>query len=247
MRNINIIDRHFSNSLSPKEESEFIDLLHNDEKFKSDFAFVKDVQKVIYRNQRNDLKKILQNFEMDKPVISLFKRSKKWLVAASILIIVSLGFIFVKNSFYPSPEKLFVQNYEPYRNIVLPVERGVNSNSIEQSAFVAYENGNYHKAINLFNSVPNSNEQYILFYKSMCYMSLNKTNDAIYLLKAITASDTAPNSEINFNELANWYLALAYLNTGEVGEANKQFSLIANDTIAVYKKEQSRKILNYID
>ena len=234
MRNIDIIDKHFSNSLSPKEESDFIDLLHNNEKFKSEFAFVKDVQKVIYRNQRNDLKKVLQSFEMDKPVVYLFKRSKKWLVAASILIIVSLGAIFVKNSFYPSTEKLFAQNYEPYRNIVLPIERGENSNSIEHSAFVAYENGNYHKAINLFNSVPNKNEQYILFYKSMCYMSLDKANDAISLLKVITVSDNDLNSEINFNELANWYLALAYLNLGQVGEANKQFSLIVNDTITVY-------------
>lgn len=247
MRNIDFIDKYFSNSLSPKEESEFDDLLHSDDEFKSEVAFAEDVQKVIYKNQRNDLKKVLQNFEQDKPTVKLFNISKKWLVAASILIIVSLGSIFVKNSFYPSPEKLFVENYEPYRNIVLPVERGVNSNSIEQSAFVAYENGNYHKAINLFNSVPNNNEQYILFYKSMCYLSLNKTNDAISLLKAIKESDTTLNSEINFNELANWYLALAYLNTGEVREANKQLTLIANDTIAVYKKEESRKILNYID
>ena len=247
MRNIDIIDKYFSNSLSPKEESEFDDLLHNDEEFKSEVAFVEDVQKVIYKNQRNDLKKVLQNFEQDKPAIKLFNISKKWLVAASILIIVSLGSIFVKNSFYPSPEKLYVQHYEPYRNIVLPVERGVNSNSIEHSAFVAYENGNYHKAINLFNSAPSNNERYILFYKSMCYMSLNKTDDAISLLKAITASDNGINSEINFNELANWYLALAYLNTGQVGEANKQFSLIANDNLPVYKKEESRKILNYID
>ncbi len=191
---------------------------------------------------------MVQNFEKDnKPVVNLFNISKKWLVAASILIIVGLGFVFVKSNFYPSPDKLFVENYEPYRNIALPIERGENANTIEYSAFVAYENGNYHKAINLFNSVPNSNTVYIIFYKSMCYMSINKTRVAITLLKTIVDSDPEVNSEKNFKELANWYLALAYLNIGEIENAHKQFTIISNDKANVYKKESSGKILKYLE
>lgn len=248
MSKIELIDKYFSNSLSPKEQLKFNDLLQNDEKFKKEFAFQKDLQKVISKNQRNDLKKVVQNFEDDKkPVISLLNISKKWLVAASILIIVGLGSVFVKSNFYPSPDKLYAENYEPYRNIVLPVERGEDANTIEHSAFVAYENGNYHKAINLFNSVPNSNTVYILFYKSMCYMSLNKTREAISLLKTIVDSNPEVNSEKNFKELANWYLALAYLNIGEIENAHKQFAVISNDKANVYKKESSAKILKYLE
>ena len=247
MSNTDLIEKYFSNSLSPKEQLRFNKLLQSDEKFKKDFTFQKDLQKVIARNQHNDLKKTLEDFEKDKPVVSLFNISKKWLVAASVLIIVGLGFVFLKSSFYPSPEKIFAENYEPYRNIVLPIERGENSNTIEHSAFIAYENGNYHKAINLFNSVPKKDTKYILFYKSMCYMSLNKTKEAITLLKAITDSDNEVSSEKNFNEIANWYLALAYLNIGKTEMAIKQFSIIANDKENVFKKEDSRKILKYLN
>ena len=246
MSNIDLIEKYFNNSLSPKEQLRFNKLLQSDEKFKKDFTFQKDLQKVIARNQHNDLKKTLEDFEKDKPVVNLFNISKKWLVAASVLIIVGLGFVFLKSSFYPSPEKIFAENYEPYRNIVLPIERGENSNTIEHSAFIAYENGNYHKAINLFNSVPKKGTTYILFYKSMCYMSLNKTKEAITLLKAITDSDNEVSSEKNFNEIANWYLALAYLNIGKTEMAIKQFSIIANDKENVFKKEDSRKILKYL-
>jgi len=247
MSKTDLIEKYFSNSLSPKEQMRFNELLQSDEKFKKDFTIQKDLQKVIARNQHNDLKKTLQDFEKDRPVLNLFNISKKWLVAASILILVGLVFVFLKSSFYPSPEKLFVENYEPYRNIVLPIERGENANTIEQSAFIAYENKNYHKAINLFNSVPKTNTTYILFYKSMCYLSLNKTNEAITLLKKITYSDYEANSEENFNELANWYLALAYLNIGETEKASDQFSIIVNDDRDVYKKEDSRKILKYLN
>ena len=248
MNKTDLIDKYFNNSLSPKEQMKFNELLQSDEKFKKEFTFQKDLQKVISKNQRNDLRKAVQNFEQDKkPVVRLLNISKKWLVAASILIIIGLGFVFVKSNFYPSPDELFVENYEPYRNIVLPIERGENTNTIEYSAFVAYENGNYHKAINLFNSVPNSNTTYIIFYKSMCYMSLNKTREAITLLKTIVDSKPEINSEKNFNELANWYLGLAYLNIGEIENAHKQFSIISNDKDNVYKKESSGKILEYLD
>ncbi len=248
MNKTDLIDKYFSNSLSPKEQLKFNELLQSDEKFKKEFTFQKDLQKAISRNQRNDIKKVVQNFEQDKkPVVRLLNISKKWLVAASLLIIIGLGFVFVKSNFYPSPDELFAKNYEPYRNIVLPVERGGNANTIEYSAFVAYENGNYHKAINLFNSVPNSNATYILFYKAMCYMSLNKTREAITLLKTIVDSKPDVNSENNFNELANWYLALAYLDIGEIENAHKQFSIISNDKTNVYKKESSGKILKYLE
>jgi tetratricopeptide (TPR) repeat protein len=247
MNKIDLIDKYFSNSLSPKEQLEFNKLLRSDEKFKKEFSFQKDLQKAIYRNQRTDLKKVLQNFEQNKSVVKLFNSSKKWLAAASILLIIGFGFIYINNNVFPSPDELFVQNYEPYRNIVLPIERGDNSNTIVHSAFVAYENENYHKAINLFNSVPNKNEPYILFYKSMCYMSLNRTGDAISLLKTIAWSDDDPNSENNFKELANWYLALAYLKLNENEQARKQFSIIANDTDDVYKKEDSRQILKHLN
>ena len=47
MKNFELIDLYFDNSLSPKEQLLFNDLLQNDLDFKNEFVFRKDLKKVI--------------------------------------------------------------------------------------------------------------------------------------------------------------------------------------------------------
>ncbi len=248
MKNIDLIDKYFENNLTPKEQLLFNDLLHSDEEFKSEFVFQKDLKKVISITQTENLKSTLQNFEKNinnkSKVLFL---PKKWLVAASIILLVGFGFWFINNSYFPSNEQLYTQNFEPYRNIVQPVVRGESINSIEYKAFVAYENKNYHKAINLYNSVDNTDADYIQFYKAMCYLSLNKTNEAINLLLPVATSSNKSTSDKNFDELSNWYLGLAYLKNGENEKALSQFSLIANHPTNTFKQEEAKEIIDFIN
>jgi len=248
MNNSDLIEKYFENSLTPKEQLIFNDLLQNDKTFKKEFIFEKDLKKVIAINQKENLKSTLQNFESKiENKSKIFFLPKKWLVAASIILLVGIGFWFVKNSYFPSDEKLYTQNFELYRNIIQPIVRGENTNTIEYKAFVAYENKECHKAINLFNSSINSEADYIRFYKAMCYLSLNKTSNAINLLLPIATSETKNDSNKNFKEIANWYLGLAYLKNNEKNKAISQFSLIANHPDKSYKKEEASKILDYLN
>lgn len=247
MNNIELIDKYFNNSLSPKEQLKFNELLQNDEKFKKEFVFQKDLKKVISKHRQNDLKKVLEDFEKENSKLKFINIPKKWLVAASIVFILGVGYVFVKDNFYPSNEQLFVENYQPYRNIIFPVERGVTSSSIEQSAFVAYESKNYHKAINLFNSIPNNNDNYVIFYKAMCYMSLEKTEEAIKLLLTISDKDNKGENEVDFEEISTWYLGLAYLKLEQDEDAVGQFKNIINGDEANFKYEDSENILKYLD
>lgn len=119
MKNLELIDKYFSNSLSQKEQLLFNDLLQNDEGFKTEFLFQKDLKKAIAQNKRENLKKTLQSFESkleSRPKYISFP--KKWLVAASLILLVGLSAILIKNTFFPSNEKLFTENFEPYRNII---------------------------------------------------------------------------------------------------------------------------------
>jgi len=248
MSNIDLIEKYFENSLTPKEQITFNDLLQNDEEFKKEFIFHKDLKKVIAINRREELKQDLQQFEKDFQEKSsgnfLFN---KWLIAASITLLLGLGIWFVSNTYFPSNEQLYVQNFEPYRNIVQPIVRGESSKTIEYSAFVAYENKNYHKAINLFNSVNNPNDNYIQFYKAMCLLSLNKSDDAIPVLLLIAMDNKQGSSSKNFTEMANWYLALAYLKNGDDDKALSQFSIVANHPTYTFKKEQAKQIIAVIE
>ncbi len=247
MNNIELIDKYFENSLSPKEQVKFNDLLQNNKDFVKEFAFQKDLRKIISIKQQEDLKSTLQQFEtkiQNKSVFSII--NKKWLIAASLTLLVTLGIWSVKNTFFPSTDTLFVENFEPYRNIVQPIVRGETVNTIEHKAYVAYENGNYYKAINLFNSVKNPNEAPILFYKAMGYLATNKTSEAIHILLPIATSSNLTDSDLNLNEKANWYLALAYLKNGDNKKAISQFSFVANHPKNTFKKEEAIHILEYL-
>jgi len=249
MNNIDLIDRYFDNSLSPKEQLLFNDLLQNSEDFKNEFVFQKDLKKVIALNQRENLKSTLQQFEDNaiKNTKILFL-SKKWLIAASLALLIGLGFWFVKNTYFISSEKLFTQNFEPYRNIIQPIVRGESSNTIEYRAFLAYENNDYHKAINLFNSVNNQDATYVSFYKAMCYLSLDKTTEAINLLEPIILSSNLEEMDKKLSEKADWYLALAYLKTGENKKAVSKFLIVKDRPCnACKKKRRSENILKHLN
>jgi len=248
MNNIDLIEKYFENSLNPKEQISFNDMLQNDKDFKKEFLFQKDLKKAISLNQREELKLDLQQFEkeyQEKAKENIF--FNKWLIAASIAILFGFGIWFAKDHYFPSNEKLYAQNFEPYRNVVQPIVRGESSKTIEYSAFVAYENKDYHKAINLFNSVSNPNKPYIQFYKAMCFLSLSKTDEAIQVLLPITISKPDKDSSKNFTEIANWYLALAYLRSGNTDKALSQFSLVANHPTYTFKKEEAKKIIGFIE
>lgn len=246
--NFELIDRYFENSLSPKEQFTFNSLLQTDEEFKSEFLFRKDLKKVLGVQQREELKDSLKDLEKKASTSSrLSVIPKKWLVAASFALILSLGIWSVKSYFFPSHSAIYQEYYQASRNTIHPIVRGENVPSIEYRAFVAYESKNYHKAINLFNSVENPQSPYIEFYKAMCYLSLDKTSEAIPLLESVAYSTDLSGKSIGFDEKSDWYLGLAYLDLNATEKAIDQFSKIANGPESHYKYRESIEILEFID
>ena len=246
--NFDLIDRYFDNSLSPKEQFAFNSLLQTDEEFKSEFLFRKDLKKVLAVQQRDELKESLKAIEQKASMSSkLAIIPKKWLVAASFALILSLGIWSVKSFFFPPHSAIYQEYFQTSRNTVQPIVRGENVQTIEYRAFVAYEAENYHKAINLFNSVDNPHVAYIEFYKAMCYLSLDKTSEAIPLLESVAYSSNLSGKSSGFDEKSAWYLGLAYLDLNDTEKAIAQFSKIANGSESQFKFKESKEILEFID
>ncbi len=247
MKNFELIDRYFDNTLSPKEQLLFNDLLQNDLDFKNEFIFRKDLKKVIAVSQQEDLKTSLGKFE-DKiqQNSKLMMLPKKWLVAASVFILATIGLYSVKTEYFPSNEAIYETYFQSCRNTIQPVVRGENPNTIEYRAFVAYEAHDYYKAINLFNSVADPEASYINFYKGLSYMEINKLNRAIELLYPITQAENLKGKSANFDEKAKWYLALAFIKNNENKKAIEELSLISNQPSGTYKKEEALEVLTFL-
>lgn len=248
MKNHDLIDRYFENSLSPKEQILFNDLLQNNLEFKTEFLFQKDLKKIIAVKQQEDLKSTLIEIEGRSQKNSrLILIPKKWMVAASLLIVTSLGIWGIKSSYFPSNEAVYEDYFEPSRNTIQPIVRGENLNTIEYRAFVAYEAQNYHKAINLFNSVENPDKVYINFYKGISYLAINKTEEAIGLLKPISELNNLEGMNKGFNKKAQWYLALAYIKINDEQNAATELEEIINDPSENIRKDAADEVLDFLN
>jgi tetratricopeptide (TPR) repeat protein len=248
MKNHDLIDRYFENSLSPKEQKLFNDLLQNNLEFSDEFLFQKDLKKVIAIKQKEDLKSTLIEIESrSQKNLSLLLIPKKWMIAASLLIVASIGTWGIQSVYYPSNEAIYADYFEASRNTVQPVVRGENLNTIEYRAFVAYESQNYHKAINLFNSVENPEEAYIIFYKGLSYLALNKPEEAINLLEPLSKMNMMEGKNSGFNEKARWYLALSYIKINENENAINTLNLVMENPFSNYKKEAASEVLVFLD
>ena len=247
MKNPDLINRYFENALSPKEQKLFNDLLQNDASFKEEFLFEKNLKKVIKVNQEEELKSRLSQIEEKATSNSGFMiMPKKWMVAASLAIITSLGVWSIKSSYFPSNEAIFEDYFEADRNTVHPVVRGEVMKSIEYRAFVAYEYQDYYKAINLFNSVKRPGEAHVFFYKGLCFLALDKYDEAITLLNQVAENSPLVVNSSDFEEKANWYLALAYLKKNDKEQAIAKLTKLTEGQNSTYKKKEALEILNYL-
>jgi hypothetical protein len=100
-------------------------------------------------------------------------------------------------------------------------------------AFIAYEDGDYKKAVQLFSELYKENEaSYYLFYKANALLKLGNSQQAIISLKQhLKAQDS-------LTEKSNWYLALAYLKENDIANAKKVLKSISNKKGYNSKKAQ---------
>ncbi len=93
----NLLLRYFSNQLTEDEEKTFHELLKTDVEFKAQFDFEKDLKRVIKKNESENLKVKLVGYEKEINAKDKSNPSKwafkNWSIAASIALLVGLGWI----------------------------------------------------------------------------------------------------------------------------------------------------------
>jgi len=239
-----LLYRYFSDQLTDDEQLLFNDLLEKDLEFKAQFEFENDLKRVINKNQKQNLKQKLIGFEKEieakNKSISSKPRLKNWSIAASIALLIGLGWIAYSTFSGPDYDNLYVANFETYPNTVYTITRSDADQSLERNAFAAYEASDYEKAAAAFLDLKTQGgSAHTDFYLAQSYMHLGKDNEAIEILKSIILND------MEFKAEAHWYLALAYIKTkDEVKAVAMLNNLIENFD---YKKEKAQAILAELD
>ncbi len=229
-----LIAKYFLNQLSAEEQKEFDTLMSSNPEFKEQVAFEAKVKKSIFQQEHANLKQELQTVESSLPV----KQNKvKWyLIAASIILLVSIGFYWKQYS--SSPETLFADYYTTASNTSHPITRTQNDTDELTKAFVAYESEAYNQAQKLFNNLyKTSNNSELLFYEGICYLEIEQTDNAIETFL----------KHQNFNDKllgkSKWYLALAYLKNNNQIEVQNILEKITSSS-SNYNFEKAKDLLS---
>lgn len=233
-----LIDRYIENSLSSAEQLEFDTLLSNDDDFKKEVDLHFNIKKVAQHEDDIAFRELVTGFETKKPQQKgLF--NAKWLAAASIVLLLGLSYFFNVNNTVSSNE-LFNNYFEPYRNVIEPIERGTTEQNEKTMAFTAYEKGNYDEAVRLFtNLYTSTKEPYYLFYKANALLKLDRAYEALPLLKEhLKTKDSLADK-------TPWYMALAYLKLEDKANAKRLLQQVITEE--KFNSKEAKKLLKEFD
>jgi len=228
-----LIEKYIQNRLSQEEKAEFDTLLLNDVEFKKEVDLHSDLKHVAKLEDSADFRKLIADIKIKKT--QQRRNYTKWLAAASIVLVLGLSYVLTLGN-KPTNEELFTSYFEPYRNVIQPIERGEAQQDEKTLAFTAYEKGDYKKAMVLFSKLYDSTqESYCLFYKANALLKLEKANEAVpLLLEHLKTKDT-------LTEKSRWYLALAYLKLNNKIEAKKTLKKVISESN--YKTKEAKELL----
>tara|TARA_R110002012_G_scaffold320402_2_gene543939 strand:- start:50070 stop:50798 length:729 start_codon:yes stop_codon:yes gene_type:complete len=232
-----LIENYILDTLSPQEKLRLDELLKSDIDFERELNFHINLKKVAQKNDEADFRNLLEDLETKGKRTPVISRTSfvKWLAAASIVFALGLSYLLTMNT-PTGTNELFANYFEPYRNVVQPLERSTEPQDEKSMAFYAYEKGEYDKAIILFSDLyARSKEPYYLFYKANALLQLERASEAVpLLLEHLKTKDT-------LTEKSNWYLALAYVKLEDKKKAKEMLQKVIDD--GKFKTIEAQKLL----
>jgi len=165
-------------------------------------------------------------------------KHKKWLIAASISIMLLLGgsvsyTIINRDSL---ENRLYSKYYEPY---TLNKREFVLNSSALYEAQRRYLNGDYRTSLSLYKNLPSSItiESEREFFIALTLIELQQYNEAIVHFKNVISNKDYP----EYRSKVKWYMALCSLKTNNIKDAIDLLQSIVDNNEYNYKK--ARKIL----
>jgi predicted Zn-dependent protease len=231
-----LIQKYLQGTLNEAEEQLFQEYLEKDPSFADSIPFYDGLNYAFAKADYEQTKTQLQSFYKEERQ-SLWR---KWSIAASVLVLMGLGSLWFLNTIN-STETLYAHYFEPYKNVVQPIVRGEVEKNTKVLAFMAYDDGDYTKAIGYMNTLLEDKPEAILaLYKANAQLQTDQTEAAIVTLEShIEKTDTI------YAE-AQWYLALSYLKLDNKAAAKSHLSTLLQ-TNSSFKNKDAKRLLKSLE
>ncbi len=164
----------------------------------------------------------------------LFFHRYKWGIAASILLLVSMGIIWMWSNKGMNSEDLYVAYYEPYQTTQL-TRSTTSMNELNRNIIEQYDNKNYSEVITLIESNLDSfsNKATMQLLLGNCYLNVVPSQ----MDKSISLFQQLANQEGKlYTNAANWYLAMTYLKAQQQEKAIPILKQLAKKGVGKYPK-----------
>jgi len=161
--------------------------------------------------------------EIEKGKVSKVNWKVYYRYAAIIILLISVtAIIYFTTRTKPDNQQLFTEYFKPYPNVI--ITKGLNEELLSVGMYY-YDMSKYDSAIIFYNKIlaNKSTNTEVLFYKGVCFLSINKTEEAIEIF-----SDIVSGKETPYKSPTEWYLALSYLKMQDVRKAKEILTLIRN-------------------
>ena len=171
-----------------------------------------------------------------KDIIPLKKINRVWKVAAVLLLLVSVMFIWRQKTSIPAQE-VIAQNFEPFPNIDYRQVRDTVSNLDDvRKGFIQYQAKEYEKALYHWNKVQNPitiDTTDLLFYKSNALLASNEYEAAKINLEEYIKLDR------KWKDEAYWYLFLAFYGMEDLQNSKRIGNIILDQNLPEEAKVRS--------
>ncbi len=245
MNKSQLFEDFIDGNLSGEELNSFLVQKRTDHMISSEIDFRLEINEAIQDKGlmeiREHLRVQMNNYSNNFPFFNFRKETlKTWQLAAAsfALILVAGGLWFILSNKPYSTEKLVSKYYKPANPIGQHRSVDLNADDAINEAFAFYGKSDYTNALKYFNAL--ENQVTARFYTGICYIELEKYNQAIESFDFVIKDD-----DNLLVEHANWYLGLIYLMNNQKKNAIDQFEKIAKSDS--YYANQATDILKYLN
>mgnify|MGYP001627385579 CR=1 FL=1 len=236
-----LLIQYFEKQLSEEARNQLHTLLETDPEFAADFAYRKQLQVALHKQERDALKQVLQNHEASSK--RYFLKLKTLAIAASFLAVAVVSVIVYLNN--QQKENLYDRYFSSYPNIIMPVTRSLTNepgDTTKKAAFIAYENQDYASAKILFDSLSSDTTAgYAFFYSAVCTMEIQSFTEAVQQFNLFLEQKDS----WQLADDAIWYQALCYLKLENKQAATELLKKLINR--GVKHVEESKSLLQAIN
>ncbi len=220
------LQRYLDGEMSPEERAAFEARLAADPELQAEVDLHQELDTVLADEAVLDFSALVAEVVGAEGAPQAPPRTRRpvWAIAAAILLLAVVGFFVLRPGPGADPDQLFAEYFSPYEAPATFRSDDSTLNAQYQSAFDAYNAGDFEVALPAFDALRGGESTMPDFYYALSALSANKSDLALPVLREL-AGDT-PHV---YRSQSRWYLALTLLERGETDEATERLEAIVED------------------